>query len=1060
MILSTDTRSRLEKTIAEARQLAERAADKALQILGVPADQPPTNLNANQRKLRVQLRALGRRLPDYQALRLALAYEQWHRMLFTRFLAENRLLLHPDYRVPITLGDCEQLAREQGEPSLWTLAARFASPMLPGIFPQDDPLLEVRLAIEDRIGLETLLTDLPDEVFLSDDGLGWTYQFWQSERKAEVNASGLPVEGPDLPAVTQLFTEHYMVQFLLQNTLGAWWLHLHPTSALKDGWEYLRPEIEHDFSGWPKEIADLRLIDPCCGSGHFLVEAFNMLFQMRREQGEPAAQAAAGVLCDNIYGLELDARCVQIAAFALALAAWKAGFPPEENLPIPHIACSGLPLGADPDEWRALANGDTFLAEALLELYRAFAQAPELGSLIDPLNNGFDSLPIFKDKQDELLTQLEKALAKEKHVADPVAQVFGSFAKGTLRMLDILLQKYHLVATNPPFLLRGSQSDTIRQFCARKFPQSKKDLATCFLERCRSFAVTGGHYALVNPQNWLFLTTDKNLRKKLLTRQKWIALGRLGPRAFETISGEVVQVALLVFQNTMPETKTHEEFWGLDASAPTVAAEKAALLRTAEGLMLDQTGQLRNPDSRIVLGALDTSKLLVQIADSWQGICTGDYARFGRCFWEMPYLMPGWEFQLSTVRTSIPYGGREHVLKWDNGEGDLYNFLVERLGKNGLWQWIRGTEAWNQRGVAVSQMRDLPATIYTGELFDNNTAVIVPNDPAHLPAIWAFCSSPQFNEAVRMIDQKLNVTNATLVKVPFDLEYWQAEAEKRGPLPEPHSEDPTQWLFQGNVKDSEAPLHVAVARLLGYRWPEQPQSDPLTPLADPDGIVTIPPVMGKLPAAPRLRDLLAAAYGSDWSLALEESLLDQVGYRRLGLEAWLRDGFFGQHTRLFHNRPFIWHIWDGHPGGFAALINYHGLDRAKLEKLIYTYLGDWIARQKDDNQRQLPGAEARLAAAEQLRQQLELILIGDEPYDIYIRWKPVSEQPLGWEPDLNDGVRLNIRPFVLAGVLRSKVTVNWNKDRGRDPDGSERINDRHLSLAQKQTAKEAATAHE
>ena len=253
MILSTDTRSRLEKTIAEARQLAERAADKALQILGVPADQPPTNLNANQRKLRVQLRALGRRLPDYQALRLALAYEQWHRMLFTRFLAENGLLLHPDYRVPITLGDCEQLAREQGEPSLWTLAARFASPMLPGIFPQDDPLLEVRLATEDRIGLETLLTDLPAEVFLSDDGLGWTYQFWQSERKAEVNASGLPVEGPDLPAVTQLFTEHYMVQFLLQNTLGAWWLHLHPTSALKDGWEYLRPEIEHDFSGWPKK---------------------------------------------------------------------------------------------------------------------------------------------------------------------------------------------------------------------------------------------------------------------------------------------------------------------------------------------------------------------------------------------------------------------------------------------------------------------------------------------------------------------------------------------------------------------------------------------------------------------------------------------------------------------------------------------------------------------------------------------------------------------------------------------------------------------------------------
>ena len=115
--------------------------------------------------------------------------------------------------------------------------------------------------------------------------------------------------------------------------------------------------------------------------------------------------------------------------------------------------------------------------------------------------------------------------------------------------------------------------------------------------------------------------------------------------------------------------------------------------------MLDQTGQLRNRIASCI-GRIDTSKLLVQIADSWQGICTGDYARFGRCFWEMPYLMPGWEFQLSTVRTSIPYGGREHVLKWDNGEGDLYNFLVERLGKNGLWQWIRGT-GLESKSVAV-----------------------------------------------------------------------------------------------------------------------------------------------------------------------------------------------------------------------------------------------------------------------------------------------------------------------------------------------------------------------
>jgi hypothetical protein len=352
-------------------------------------------------------------------------------------------------------------------------------------------------------------------------------------------------------------------------------------------------------------------------------------------------------------------------------------------------------------------------------------------------------------------------------------------------------------------------------------------------------------------------------------------------------------------------------------------------------------------------------------------------------------------------------------------------------------------------------MTGLAVTLYTGGLFDNNTAVIIPRDPSHLPAIWAFCSSPEFGKSVRIIDQKLSVTNATLVKVPFDLEYWQAEAEKAGPLPEPHSDDPTQWLFKGNANGSAAPLQVAVARLLGYRWPEQPEEDELTPFADSDGVVCLPAVLGKSSAVDRLRALLAAAYGSDWSMAAEETLLASVGYGGKGLEAWLRDGFFEQHAKLFHNRPFIWHIWDGRKDGFSALVNYHTLDRAKLDKLIYSYLGAWIAKQRKEAADEVPGADARIGAAEDLKKRLELISVGETPYDIYVRWKPIAEQPIGWDPDLNNGVRLNIRPFVTAGVLRSKVTVSWGKDRGRNPDGSERINDRHLTLKEKQDARSA-----
>jgi len=352
-------------------------------------------------------------------------------------------------------------------------------------------------------------------------------------------------------------------------------------------------------------------------------------------------------------------------------------------------------------------------------------------------------------------------------------------------------------------------------------------------------------------------------------------------------------------------------------------------------------------------------------------------------------------------------------------------------------------------------MGKLPVSLYRGDLFDVNTAVIIPKDFAYLPAIWVYCSSPEFNNAVRQIDQALKVTNATLVKVPFDLERWQKVADEAGPLPEPYSNDPTQWLFKGKAVCSTAPLHVATSRLLSYRWPEQ-GNDNLGELADEDGIVPLVAMSGELAAAERLRALLALAYGEAWSHGKEEELLAAVEFAGKTLDVWLRDGFFRQHCRLFHNRPFIWHIWDGRRDGFSALVNYHKLDKRLLEKLTYSYVGDWIARQQESVRRGEDGADARLIAIKALQDKLKLILEGEPPYDIYVRWKQLQEQPVGWEPDVNDGVRLNIRPFMTAGVLRAEPNIKWGIDRGKNPDGSARDNDIHLSLKDKLDARKAA----
>ena len=980
-----------------------------------------------------------------------IAYEQWHRMLFARFLAENDLLLHPE-GAPVSLEDVRELAAEAGERDPWVLAARYAAAMLPGIFRADDPANRVALAPEDRSRLEAVLERLPTTLFTADDALGWVYQFWQSDRKDDVNKKGNKIGGADLPPVTQLFTEHYMVRFLLENSLGAWWAGRHSDSPLVREWEYLRFRNDGSpaagtFDGWPARAAEVTVMDPCCGSGHFLTAAADMLRRMRQEEeGLTAAQAAAAVLRDNLFGLELDARCLQLAAFNLALDAWKAGG--YQPLSVPNLACTGIAIQGQRADWARLAGGDANMAGALDRLYDQFQDAPELGSLIDPraaAGEGFWAVD-----PDQLLDRLDQALRREVG-NDPAAAVFGAAAAGTAKAAKLLGGRYWLVTTNPPFLAASRQTARAANYLAATLPTAKYDLAVAMLLRWRESAAWQGSLAFVTPQAWLFSGWYQGFRRELLTATTLALIGRLGAGAFDAVSGEVVNVALVVGEVSKPDDRSL--IHNLDVAESKGAAGKSRALRQAPIESFGQLTQLANPEARIA--GLVTGELLAKYAEGRAGICSGDYPRFGRFFWELSDFGTRWSRQVSTVSSSRLWGGREHVFMWDGGQGAFFAFVEERLGVGRTGAWIRGTDLGGRVGVAVSSMGNLPVSLYQGELFDNNTAAIVLRDPEHLAAAWAYCSSPDFARNVRQIDQSLKVTNESFVKVPFDLEHWSRVAAEQYPdgLPEPYSDDPTQWLFQGKIVGSESPLQVAVAQLLGYRWPDQ-EPDELDAVADTDGLVPLVSVSGERPAADRLRGLLARAYGADWTPDLVNVLLEQSGSSGKTLESWLRDDFFTQHAKLFANRPFIWHIWDGRKDGFSVLCHYHRLDRERLSKLTFTLLGEWIERQRLAGGE--PGAEARLAAALRLQQRLALILAGEAPHDVYVRWKPMSEQPIGWDPDLDDGVRLNIRPFVLADVLRPRVNLKWDKDRGRNPDGSERINDLHPTLAERQRARDAA----
>ena len=232
--LDKTLRNRLERTIRDARNIAEEAAKAALEQIGVGEKEAPPHLSEFERDLRRKLRVHSRQLGDERnengtqsldRLIEEVAYEHWHRMLFARFLAENNMLMYPDpvAPVPVTLEECEDLATHEGAANGWELAARFAARMLPQIFRLDSPVFQLVLPPEHQQRLEHLLVELQPEVFTASDSLGWVYQFWQADNKDRINKSEVKIGARELPAVTQLFTEPYMVSFLLDNSLGAWW---------------------------------------------------------------------------------------------------------------------------------------------------------------------------------------------------------------------------------------------------------------------------------------------------------------------------------------------------------------------------------------------------------------------------------------------------------------------------------------------------------------------------------------------------------------------------------------------------------------------------------------------------------------------------------------------------------------------------------------------------------------------------------------------------------------------------------------------------------------------
>ena len=370
--------------------------------------------------------------------------------------------------------------------------------------------------------------------------IGWLYQFYISEKKDQVFEAlkkNQKIKPANIPAATQLFTPHWIVRYLVDNSLGRLWMLNRPNSALVHQMEYYIPpeETEADFLKieGPEE---LKVCDPACGSGHMLTYAFDLLYAIYEEEGYEPSEIPEKILTHNLYGIELDERAGELAAFALTMKA-RARQRRFFNKGIKPNICVLEKVSFTPDELEEYMNavGRDLFTQGLRETLQQFEEADNFGSLI---------LPKLTNVTDVLAELETKNLGSNLFLADTHSKVLK-----VLRMAEALSPRYAVVVANPPYMGGKGMNGRLGAWAKENYPKSKSDLFAMFIERNLDMAVTGGAVAMITMQSWMFLSSFEALRGRILNQHTILSMAHLGARAFDSIGGEVVSTTAFVLEN-------------------------------------------------------------------------------------------------------------------------------------------------------------------------------------------------------------------------------------------------------------------------------------------------------------------------------------------------------------------------------------------------------------------------------------------------------------------------------------------------------------------------------
>lgn len=611
---------------------------------------------------------------------------------------------------------------------------------------------------------ELLLPDdlLSDQSFVSDirngmtgedcqnvELLGWLYQFYITDRKADAEVKKTKKGGlksDEQAAATQLFTPHWVVRYMVENSLGRIWMTLHPESPLIKEMPYYIPTPEGQTDTIPediKSVVDIRFIDPCMGSGHILVYAFDLFTKMYEEEGYQTHEIPTLILTNNIFGIDIDRRCYQLASFALTMKARayysrylrKAVQP---NTIVLH--------NIDHDTIASAGNWD-----AKSSMWQ-FENVDTIGSL----------LQISSD--DCVKIQVESGL-------------FGEQQQLLKMQAEYLSSKYHCVVTNPPYLGKG-MGDILKNYVLSHYPNSKSDTMATFMERAFDFCIHNGKMAMINMQSWMFLSSYEKLRNNLLENYQIDSLLHLGPHAFDEIGGEVVQSTTFVIANHQPSVEGGI-FYRLVEGKNCNDKEMIFLHKENFYTNVFQTEFENIPGSpicywinKVVRDAYSYS-LLSDYAIFKRGIGTGDNNRFLRLWFEVDQNKtvqksnkPKWYKYNKGGSYRKWYGNRDYAVNWENNGEEIKNNYSEEGKLSSRPQNLQYNFLKNISYSSLSSA-NLAFRVYDGFINDQAGNYFIINNDSEYSLLIALLNSKVAGYFKSIKNNTLNITADDLLSIPI-----------------------------------------------------------------------------------------------------------------------------------------------------------------------------------------------------------------------------------------------------------------------------------------------------